>query len=82
MPALCHICVDGFLFRDDPNIMDFPELATGEGYGECGLENAIDFCQAYLDEGLTHEPIQEFDLREFIEWARKESARVAQLARA
>lgn len=41
-------------------------------YDNWDLENAIQYCQEYIDEGYTHEAMDGFNLKDFIKWAKKE----------
>ncbi len=41
-------------------------------YNNWDLENAIQYCQEYIDEGYTYESMDNFNLKDFIEWAKKE----------
>lgn len=60
MAHLCGITVQAFIYRDIPK---------GEGYEDDDLLNAIMLCEDLLEAGHTLEPIDGFDLREFIAWA-------------
>jgi len=44
---------------------------TKHGYDAWDLENGIQFCEEYIKyEGLTHEPMDGFNLKEYILWAK------------
>ncbi len=50
----------------------FGESWKGEYYNNWDLENGIQYCQEYLNEGYIKEYMDKFDLKEFIEWAKME----------
>lgn len=47
------------------------DIPKGDGYDDWDLENAIEYCRGYLEEGYTREPMDDFDLIDFIDWANK-----------
>jgi hypothetical protein len=64
MSKLCRITVLAYLFGDIPKGLE-------NGYEDDDLTNAIDYCEALLEEGLVREPMDNFDLQDFIRWAKK-----------
>jgi hypothetical protein len=65
---LCKITVWAYWIRDRS------ELPKGKehGWDDVDLENAIDYCTGLLEEGFTEEPMDHFDLADFIAWAKSE----------
>lgn len=61
MGRFCQIMLEAFTYRDIPK---------GEGYDDYWLQRGIEYCTDYLADGYTREPISDFDLQEFIDWAR------------
>lgn len=60
---ICRITILAFLWGDVPK---------GEGYDNDDLENGIQYCQELIEhENLTHEPMDNFSLAEYINWAQK-----------
>lgn len=41
-------------------------------YDNSDLENAIQYCQEYIEEGYVYESMDNFNLKDFIKWAKKE----------
>lgn len=42
-----------------------------DGYRKHDLENGIAYCEGLLKEGFKKEPLDNFDLKKFIAWAKK-----------
>jgi hypothetical protein len=59
---ICRITILAFLYPDI-------DLGIGNGYDEDDLENAIKYCQEYIEGGFEREPMDDFDLKGFIQWA-------------
>jgi hypothetical protein len=65
---LCGITVWAYRLRDRT------ELPKGIEYGwdNDALGNSIFHCEGLLELGYTREPMDDFDLRDFITWAKEE----------
>lgn len=61
--AICRVAMLAFMFGDPCS----PSRASA--YSAQDLIDLTEFCQAYIDEGLTHEPMDDFNLQGFIDWA-------------
>lgn len=59
---LCHITVLAYQYGDIPK-------GIQNGYDNDDLANAIEYCKELQSEGFREEPIDEFDLADFIRWA-------------
>ena len=59
--ALCKIMVQDFMFAFG---------GYGNGYDNYDLERGIDYARWLLSEGFKTEPFHEYDLRNFIRWAK------------
>jgi hypothetical protein len=68
MARLCSIAVWAYRIRDRSEL---PKGAE-HGWDDKDLENAIDYCQQLIEDGYTREPLDDFDLRDFIDWAKTE----------
>jgi hypothetical protein len=62
MSKPCRITFMAFIFGDIPKGLEY-------GYTDWDLEVGADYCQALLEDGYTHEPHDEFDLKGYIAWA-------------
>ena len=61
---ICRITILAFMFGDIPKGIE-------HGYDDWDLENGIQYCEELIKyEGLTHEPMDNFDLKKYIEWAK------------
>ena len=60
---LCRITVLAFKYGDIPK-------GRRNGYTNVDLENAIEYCQDLIEEGFTDEPMDNFNLKDFISWAK------------
>lgn len=49
----------------------FCDETGAELYSEMDLRFGVSYAEGMLGEGLTREPFHDYDLREFIEWARR-----------
>ena len=68
MAKLCRVTVLAYMYQ---------VVGPFDGYGRDDLENAIEYCEALVDEGFTEEPMDHFSLRGFIKWANMEIMRGA-----
>lgn len=59
--SICRVAMLTFAFGDP--------CAPGELYSPNDLKDVTEFCQAYLNEGMTVEPMDGFSLQGFIDWA-------------
>jgi hypothetical protein len=64
---ICRITIFAYLFGDIPK-------GKENGYDNWDLENAIQYCEELIEEGFTNEPMDNFDLLDFIRWAREVAA--------
>lgn len=63
MGRICSVMIQAFQYGDIPK---------GQGYSDYDLENGIQYAEDYLDAGYKHEPMDGFNLREFIAWAKRQ----------
>lgn len=63
--GICRVAMMGFMWGDVPRY-DGGRLL----WSDRDLRDMIQWCEDMISEGLTHEPIDRFDLQGFIEWAR------------
>jgi len=59
MGKLCRLTVEAFRGCDEG------------GYDQYDLLNGITYAESLLELGFTHEPLDDFDLLEYVKWARK-----------
>jgi len=63
MGNICRITIVAFIYGDIPKGIE-------HGYDNWDLENAINYCNGLIEEGFTHEPMDDFNLKDFIVWAK------------
>jgi len=62
---ICRITILAFIFCDIPKGKEY-------GYDNWDLENAIQYCKELIEyEKLTYEPMDNFNLKDFIKWAKQ-----------
>lgn len=76
MAHLCGIVVWAYRIRDR---VELPK-GNEHGWDDVALENAIEYCQALIEEGCVREPMDDFDLRDFIDWAKSELSPIQEAA--
>lgn len=62
---ICRITILAFLFGNIPK-------GDENGYNDYDLQNAIQYCEELIADGFKREPMDNFDLKEFIAWANKQ----------
>lgn len=62
MSKICRITIFAFIFGDIP-------MGYENGYETIDLLNTIDYCRFLISEGYEFEPIDNFNLKDFIDWA-------------
>jgi hypothetical protein len=64
MAAICRITICAFIFGDIPKGLE-------HGYTDFDLINGIDYCEGLMEDGFTHDPIDQFSLTDYMAWARR-----------
>lgn len=68
MAHLCGTTVCAYYIRDRRELPKGAEF----GWDDDTLRNSIDYCEGLIEGGLARDPIDDFDLRDFIHWAETE----------
>lgn len=65
MANLCRCTVTAFIFGDMPK-------GLANGYDDYDLLNGIAYAEGLIEDyGFTHEPMDGFNLRDYIAWAKR-----------
>lgn len=64
MGKICRITILAFIFGDIPKGKEY-------GYENDDLKNAIRYCIHLIEDGFIFEPMDNFNLKDFIKWAKK-----------
>ena len=60
---ICRITILAFIYGDI-------EKGIENGYDDADLGNAINYCEELIEDGFAIEPMDNFNLRDFINWAK------------
>lgn len=60
---ICRITIFAFMLGDIPK-------GKENGYDDDDLKNGIEWCQELIDNGYEIEPMDSFNLKDYIKWAK------------